>query len=104
MNYGRAIKCSQATWSVVLNIIDWAKTAKQTTPDEGHEAPSYGFDFIIEHSDGSWIGIVDQPVDHEGPASYWVTVGNNDEFFERLTDAQVFLWNGFAKPAHENGV
>lgn len=76
-----------------MNIIDWAKTAKQTTPDEGHEAPSMGFDFIV-----------DQPVDHEGPANYWVTVGNNDEFFERLTDAQVFLWNGFAKPSHEGEV
>jgi hypothetical protein len=108
MNYGAQSSAPKQTWSVVLNIIDWAKTAKQTTPDEGHEAPSYGFDFIIEHADGSWIGIVDQPTDYGletgKPTNYWVTVGNNDEFFEHLTDAQVFLWNGFAKPAHENGV
>lgn len=87
-----------------MNIIEWAKTAKQVSINEDHEAEGYGFDFIIEHEDKSWIGIVDQPVDYEGPANYWVTVGNDDNYFEHLTDAQVFLWNGFAKPPHEGKV
>jgi hypothetical protein len=81
-----------------LNIIDWAKTAKSVETDEDHEAESFGFDQVIEHADGSWIGVVDQPQD---TPKYWVHAGNYDEFFERLTDAQVALWNNWAKPSHE---
>lgn len=88
-----------------MNIIDWAKTAKQTTPYQNHEALDMGFDFIIEHEDGSWIGIVDQPTDyglkHGVPTNYWVTIGNEDRYFEHLSDAQVYLWNGFVKQPDE---
>jgi hypothetical protein len=90
---------------MVLNIIDWAKTAKQVAATEDHEAVTFGFDFIIEHDDHSWIGVVDQPTDYGietgKPTNYWVHAGNYDEFFEHLSDAQVALWNMWAKPSHE---
>lgn len=86
-----------------MNIIDWARTAKQVTAEDDHEARSFGFDIIIEHEDHAWIGVIDEP--HDVPnANYWVHAGNYDEFFEHLTDAQVALWNNWSKPSHEGTV
>ena len=82
-----------------MNIIDWSKTAKQVTAEEDHEARWFGFDIIIEHADNSWIGVVDQQVDAN--ATYWVMAGNYDDYFEKLSDAQVALWNNWAKSSHE---
>ena len=82
-----------------MNIIDWSKTAKQVTAEEDHEARWFGFDIIIEHADNSWIGVVDQQVDAN--ATYWVMAGNYDDYFEQLSDAQVALWNNWAKSSYE---
>jgi hypothetical protein len=78
-----------------LNIIQWAATAKQVEVGEDHEAQGCGFTTVIEHEDGSWIGVVDEPADHDG--KYFVMVSNYNEFFERLSDAQVALWEHWAR-------
>lgn len=85
----------------VLNIIEWAATAKQVTVNEGHEATWSGFDTVIEHADNAWIGVVTEPQD---TPKYWVSAGNYDEFFDNLKDAQVALWNHWAKPSDEAAV
>jgi hypothetical protein len=81
-----------------MNILEWAITVRLTTVDENHEANGCGFDTVYEHSDGSWIGVVNEPTDNNN-ANYWVHAGNFDNFFEKLTDAQVALWNHHAKPS-----
>jgi hypothetical protein len=86
-----------------LNIIDWAKTAKKVTVSEDHEARWFGFDTVMEHDDNAWIGVVTEQQDRL-EAKYGVNAGNYDDFFERLTDAQVALWNNWVKPSHEDTV
>lgn len=83
-----------------MNIIEWAATAKQVTVGDDHEAPNFGFDTIIEHADRSWIGVVTEPHDIL-EAKFWVHAGNYDDFFSNLADAQVALWNHWAKPSDE---
>jgi hypothetical protein len=77
-----------------LNIIEWAATAKSVETDEDHEAESFGFDLVFEHHDGSWIGVTIEPDD---VPKYFVTVSNWDCTFEKLSDAQVELWERYAK-------
>lgn len=77
-----------------MNIIEWAATAKEIETDCDHEGETFGFDKVLEHEDGSWIGVVTEPQDTD---KYFVVVANYNEFFAKLTDAQVQLWERHAR-------
>lgn len=77
-----------------MNIFEWAATAKSVETDENHPAEEWGFDQILEHVDGSWIGVVTEPQD---TAKYFVVAGFEERFFDKLTDAQQMLWMEHAR-------
>jgi hypothetical protein len=79
---------------------EWKATAITTTgllSESGkefahHDAADMGFDGIVTHCDGGWVGIGTGWQSTADDWQFYVIVERQDQFFETLEEAQAFLW------------